>query len=213
MSLINQALKLEQQRRQASSGTLPPMATRLYAGRRSDRMPVLLVGFTAMGMLLAASVTAIFYFGSEYLDTGNKAIASSAETPSAPASASDSTASDLAEPALETLLGALSGEQQATVQQMLLEKQGAATESADAERATAPDSATLAERARIQEQVDGYSVQGIRKAGQATRVFLNGKIQRLGDVLDLETGLTLIGFTDQELVFEDSQGFRYQKSL
>ncbi len=223
MSLINQALKLEQQKRQTMNGPAAPMVSRIPHRGTSDKMPLLLFGFAGMGMLLAASVTAIFYFGSEFLDsekslataTPPAAIEDASATPETPATQTDESAPEIAQ-----LLGALSPDQLSTVQQMLLERENA---TATTEQSAAPSdqtaenvsaaSTSLSELSRIQAIVDSFSVQGIRKSGQETRVFLNGKIRKIGDVVDIENRLQLIGFTETVLVFRDSNGQRFEKAL
>ncbi|MDQ8180500.1 hypothetical protein [Pelagicoccus sp. SDUM812005] len=223
MSLINQALKLEQQKRHTETTPVAPMVTRMAQRRSRDKMPLLLFGFTGMGMLLAASVTAIFYFGSEFLES-DKALATTTLPPAAsseaPQDASSPAAPADAEPQIEELLGQLSPDQLSTVQQMLLERDSeqpdgeavATNETAPADQSESP-SHSLSDLSRLQAIVDSYSVQGIRKAGAETRVFLNGRIRKIGDVIDIENRLQLIGFTETALIFRDSSGQRFEKAL
>ncbi|MBD5780596.1 hypothetical protein IEN85_13930 [Pelagicoccus sp. NFK12] len=222
MSLINQALKLEQQKRQTQSGPIPPMAGRAPYRGSSNKMPLLLFGFTGMGMLLAASVTAIFYFGSAFLEA-DKPVAASLSTPpsvsqSSPAAAAQDTN---AEPQLANLLGNLSEDQLSTVQKMLIEREAeygkqepSTLDSPSPATTVAPEAEVdLSDISRLQGVVDSFSVQGIRKAGTDTRVFLDGKIRKIGDIVDIENRLQLIGFTESTLVFRDPSGRRFEKAL
>lgn len=202
------------------TGPVPPMVSRAMRRDSESKLPLLLIGFTGMGALFAAAITGIVYFGSQYLDgsqpsTGNSPALASAEPAQAEVVRSQPASGDLK---LDAIIATLSTEQLSTVQSMLLEKreqdepvQQQQQQIATATTEKAPSHG--AELARIQEIVDQFSVQGIRKSGQDTRVFLNGKIQKLGDVVDLEAGIRLIGFTSEDLVFEDPQGRRYTKML
>ncbi|EDY81899.1 hypothetical protein VDG1235_1519 [Verrucomicrobiia bacterium DG1235] len=225
MSLINQALKLEQQKRHAPSGPQPPMVSHMARHGQSDRLPLILIGFTGMGLLLAFSISAIFYFGSGYLK-GETALAAQSQTPQLATPSSDkehsptseSPTTDAAE--LTDLLSELSSDQLSTVQKMLLEREQAtnpskaATETKTANQpAVVTNELDLAEVSRIQELVDGFTVQGIRKAGKETRVFLDGKIRRIGDVVDIENGLVLVGFTEIALIFHTQTGQSFEKAL
>lgn len=217
MSLINQALKLEQQRRHTSHLPQAPMVSRLAAQRHgASRWPMILFGITGMGALLAVSITAILYFGRGFLDQrGETSLAAATEAApvQAPPVTQEAAPSDQPK-TIENLVGTLSAEQLATVQQMLLEKDAQAKSPTEdspqpEERATP----SLSDLDKIQKVVDGFSVQGIRKAGQDSRVFLNGKIQRIGDTINIEHGLVLIGFTDSSLVFRDASGHSFEKTL
>lgn len=222
MSLINQALKLEQQRRHTETRPAPPMVTRAYAAqRRGDRFPLLLVGFTGLGTCLALGAAAFFYFGSQYLE-GESSPALASSQPSqetAPVVAPEQStepapqaaASENQPQAIESLIGSLSQDQLTTVQKMLLEREQAELLESSQSREVVP--ATTEELIQTQALVDSFSVQGIRKAGVDTRVFLNGKIKRLGDVVDIGSGLKLVGFNETSLVFEDPNGNRYAKAL
>lgn len=223
MSLINQALKLEQQKRHAANGPIAPMVSRMSHRRQNDKLPLLLFGFTGMGMLLAASVTAIFYFGSEFLGS-EKTLASESTSPPVEAISARELPSRLQEeqtaPKIEDLLGSLSEDQLSTVQKMLLNREAASTPKAERppiekESALLPSSkaSSLSEISQIQDIVDSYSVQGIRKSGQDTRVFLSGKIRKIGDIVDIENGIQLIGFTETALVFRNAKGERFKKAL
>ncbi len=184
MSLINQALKKEQLRRHAASAPVDPMVTRVARhSGGSDKLLILLVGFVGCGLLLAVAVTAIIYFGNAFLD-------SNAQSPQA----------ELASSPLPAESISAAPEEPAEVEQPVLIEE-------------APTKTDLAARAYNQGIVDGFTVQGIRKSGQNSRVFMNGRIQKLGDVIDIENGIRLIGFTEFELVFEDSAGNRYSKPL
>lgn len=229
MSLINQALKLEQQRRQTTHVPQAPMIGHMARRGQRSNLSMMLLGITGMGLLLAVSVTAILYFGNGYLEQKESSLASSQSSAEAPSPTSTTKATPQtgeAEPAkaapLENLLGTLSQEQLSTVQQMLQQQarqeQQAALKPQTPQQTEPPSTQSVEETpiakiTQIQDIVDAYSVQGIRKAGQDTRVFLNGKIRRIGEVVDLEHDLRLIGFTDNDLVFRTPDGRTYKKPL
>lgn len=230
MSLINQALKLEQQRRHTDSSPVPPMVSRLSSQRHtSSRWPMILLGMTGMGALLAISLTAIFYFGSDYLNKDDSSLALSipnselpdSEATTAATGSVTKTAASGNPDEIEALLGTLSSEELTTVQQMLLEREAAKKsenqENVAIAKASSPEQAApqidLATLSKIQETVDGFTVQGIRKAGKDSRVFLNGKIQRIGDVVEIENNIVLAGFTETALVFKIPSGHAFKKPL
>lgn len=225
MSLINKALKLEQQKRQTHSAPPPPMASQMaYRGRRSN-FSTLLLGFTGMGLLLAVSITTILYFGNSFLEqrggtfaTGGDSQTGSQEHTSEanPEEATVQSKNDSEK--VESIIGNLSDEQLSTVQKMLLERGGDQSPTGEiqappSQEPTETNPAEISAVVKIQEVVDGYSVQGIRKAGKETRVFLNGKIRRIGEVVDLELGLRLVGFNDDYLVFQTSDGSQFKKAI
>lgn len=221
MSLINQALKLEQQKRQTQTPHQTPLVGRMAQRGNSNKLPMLLLGFTGMGMLLAASVTAIFYFGSGYLES-EKSLAvgmppqDGTQIISTSTNQVGNTANTLTQSGeIASILGTLSPDQLSTVQKMLLEREAASPSTTETEpEASEPANAIeRSEVSRIQDLVDSFSVQGIRKAGSDTRVFLNGKIRRIGDIVDIENGLKLVGFTETNLVFKSRSGITFQKSL
>ncbi|MBK1876303.1 hypothetical protein [Pelagicoccus mobilis] len=225
MSLINQALKLEQQKRQGANTPQAPMVAQFAHRRQNSNLAVLLIGFTGMGMLLAASVTAIFYFGNGFLEQGNQDLARSeapAQTSLASAPAPSPSAPAEQEDPRESILTSLTQEELSTVQQMLAEREKRSASESTAPATAAPETqeqppadtqAKLSTISQIQDIVDAYSIQGIRKAGKDTRVFLNGKIRRIGDVIDLEHDLRLVGFTETDLVFRTADGRNYKKAL
>lgn len=227
MSLINQALKLEQQRRHTESAPVPPMVSRLANQRQSSsRWPMILLGMTGMGALLAVSLTAVFYFGSGYLSKGERDLAlsipseeiSSQAIPVPDKKPAESTANQGDPEEIEALLGSLSNDELSTVQQMLREREASQTATdGKEERASQPQqtavSPDLAKLSKIQEVVDGFSIQGIRKAGKDSRVFLNGKIQRIGDIVEIEHSIVFVGFTDTALVFKIPSGHAFKKPL
>ncbi|MDQ8204464.1 hypothetical protein [Pelagicoccus sp. SDUM812003] len=217
MSLINQALKLEQQRRHVDARPVAPMVSRAMARRgRGGNLTAALVGFTGLGVALAIGAGAFFYFGSQYLEGSDKTLAADVGAKDEPiseradpvptSSVEKQTVPPEKEQVVQALLGALSEEQISTVQKMLLENQAREAEPAKPQ-------ISIEERIQIQEKVDSFTIQGIRKSGAASRVFLNGKIKRIGDVVDIEYDLVLRGFNDTSLIFEDRAGNRYAKPL
>lgn len=200
------------------------MVTQMAHSGRRNNLSMIVFGFTCLGLLLAASVTTIFYFGGEYLDQRGGSLASgqtletetALPTPQNPVSEN----STPQQGQVEKMLGDLSAEELSTVQQMLAER---AAKEADAIKIDTPSNNPELENpisespsvnlAQIQDRVDGYSVQGIRKAGKDTRVFLNGKIRRIGETIDLEIDLRLVGFTEDHLLFRTPDGTGFKKAL
>lgn len=222
MSLINKALQQEQRRRAINYDTCPPMVARAMR-RGNDRGVIALVAFAGIGFVLAGGVAAFLYFGSSYLGDAKIAVSSPTDTDREPPVAYASG------PAAETAASvASSANPVSSVKQMMLAEKAAAVqeivdeataaepiatqETSIAAPATEPDAALIAERVRLQGIVDGYSIQGVRLLGKDSRVFLNGKIQKLGDAIDLANGITLVDATTGQVVFEDKTGFRYTKN-
>lgn len=195
------------------------MVSRAMARQSQSNLPLVLFGFTGAGLVLAAAVTAFFYFGSQFLEKSDSPSLATAEVAPVPSElpTAQPTSPDAPLPAasnVASLVEGLSEEQLSTVQKMLVDRQRVIETEAETTLENdlpAPDDTD--ELLRLQGLVDGFSVQGIRKAGKETRVFLNGRIHRLGDVVDVASGLSLIGFNEFELIFQDAKGHRFTKPI
>ncbi len=213
MSLINKALQQEQQRRNINFDACPPMVTRAMR-RQGERGPALLLAFAAVGLLIAGGTTAFFYFGASYLGDVQVAVASPEQTsPHAAALATiadDAAATATAEP-IATVRKML--DEQA-IEPLALETPDTALANADQPDSPAAEKTASITETQIQTQafVDKLSVQGVRNLGPESRVFLSGKIRKIGDMVDLATGLTLARVEENQLIFEDRDGFRYTKT-
>lgn len=217
MSLINKALQQEQQRRHINYDAAPPMVTRALK-RQGERGAGIVVAFALLGLVLSGGTAAFFYFGSSYLGSATLTVASPSETPNSSAALANSStqpAPEQATPSENTHVPI------ATIKKMLDEKTEALERIALEQPLPAVTSEPAApvkpaygdEQIRRQGVVDNFTVQGIRKSATDTRVFLNGKIQKLGDTVDLANGLALVALNDNQLVFQDLAGFTYTKNF
>lgn len=65
--------------------------------------------------------------------------------------------------------------------------------------------------ARLQTMVDGWHVNLVRAAGADSRLFMNGNVYRIGDVIDRASGLRLTEVSTSTLTFTDASGSTYLK--
>ncbi|MBC2608115.1 hypothetical protein [Pelagicoccus albus] len=218
MSLISQALKTEQQRRQMSSGPVPPMVTRLHRQASRDRFPLILTALVGLGTVSAICLTLVLVLIPE---KGSSQLAASQDSPPQENTTAPTTAEPIATEkppasAVEQLFTGLSDEELSAVKKLLLEQKLAnlaASEAAKKAAATQVPTMSLEEAAKIQDIVEGFAFQGIRKAGLESKVFLDGKIRRIGEVVDFESQLKLVGFTETDLVFRTPDGSTFRKSM
>lgn len=75
--------------------------------------------------------------------------------------------------------------------------------SADAPKAESPHGPKLSEI------VDAFRIAGIRAAGADSKVLLNDRVYRVGDLVDAARGIRLTGATANSLTFMDSSGETY----
>jgi hypothetical protein len=61
--------------------------------------------------------------------------------------------------------------------------------------------------------IDNLKVAGIRASATDSKVLMNDRVYRLGDIVDHEMGLKLVGITSNSLTFEDEKGGRYTRTL
>lgn len=67
--------------------------------------------------------------------------------------------------------------------------------------------------ARLQTLVDSWHVTGIRALGADSKLMMNEKVYRVGDVLDRASGLKLTKVTSEELTFTDRDNVIYVKKF
>lgn len=225
MSLINKALKLEQQRRQTNNhAPAPPMVAHMARQGRQNNVAVILAAFTGIGLIIAVVIAATLHFGSDYLEGKGGTLAKSPNTHDSSLSdrAETITSADTSKSANSSKSKAQQKSELSPVQQMLVDRSEESKPpelKPSAENPTVSPaqetttSAPLAKTVHLQDIVDNYSIQGIRKAGKDTRVFLNGRIRRIGEVIDLEHGLKIVGFTEDYLIFRASDGQSYKKAI
>lgn len=80
------------------------------------------------------------------------------------------------------------------------------------EPVTVPKKAGLTE-AQFVTLVEALRVTGIRAAGNESRVLMNDRVFRLGDIVDHASGIRLVGATANTLTFEDETGATYTRKF
>jgi hypothetical protein len=61
--------------------------------------------------------------------------------------------------------------------------------------------------------IDGIRVAGIRASATDSKVLMNDRVYRAGDIVEHEMGLRLVGITTSSLTFEDDRGGRYTRNF
>lgn len=61
--------------------------------------------------------------------------------------------------------------------------------------------------------IDNLRIAGIRAAGADSKVLMNDRVYRIGDIVDRELGLKLTGITANSLTFEDQRGGSYTRQF
>ncbi|HEX2861276.1 MAG TPA: hypothetical protein VHN79_06535 [Lacunisphaera sp.] len=61
--------------------------------------------------------------------------------------------------------------------------------------------------------IEGIRVAGIRASSTDSKVLMNDRVYRLGDTVEHELGLRLVGITSHSLTFEDDRGAKYTRSF
>jgi hypothetical protein len=242
MSLINQALKKEQQRRSLnlneSISDIPTYDSgNLGNGlspsvRQNNRSLSILLGFTGVGAFLLILGIGVVYFGKSYLnqlnstpmvsqaDTGTSF---AAEPPETPETNVTSTESEIQAEGKDPLTEIVTSIDVADVESPaepapeteLGETDGTETpESPEEEPALAEAEVSKPEYDfKIQNLIDEFQVLGYRSAGANSRLLMNGRVFKLNDIVDNERGLRFIGSNGESIVFETPSGYRYYKPL
>ena len=233
MSLINQALKKEQQRRslnlQSPSHEIPsyesePLTANQVVRRDQGRNPLpLLIGFASLGLFLLVCGGAAVYFGKSYLSDlqpGQSVAAkgSDSEPSEAPVATANPVASALEAKAanaeaVETIIEAAP---EANVAEGTAEEPAAASVEApvtEAPVAEAPVKEGPKFNLEAQAHIDELQVHGYRSAGANSRLLMSGRVYKIGDVVNHAFALRFRGAENGSLVFEDANGFRYEKPL
>lgn len=220
MSLINDALKKAQKQRTGEAPTLASMPTiggesPRHIARRTSSSPFnpLLIGLGAAGLLIVV-VAAIFL-----LQDSSDPATDMAATPPVPAApqpaASTPVESRPAEPAFVLPIAAppVVSTPPATVASSPVPTAPAPQpEPAPAEPAPASlPPAQLEPRAMT--YIDNIRVAGIRASASDSKVLMNDRVYRVGDTVDHELGLKLVGITTGSLTFEDRAGGQYTRNF
>jgi hypothetical protein len=67
--------------------------------------------------------------------------------------------------------------------------------------------------ARATTYIDNIRVAGIRASATDSKVLMNDRVYRAGDLVEHEMGLKLIGITSSSLTFEDPNGGQYTRNF
>ena len=239
MSLINDALKKAQRERTGGApettpvpggGSRPP----IEAQRRANRGPqlTLIAGGAIAGMVLAGG--AVWFFRSPPPPTApstpvraeaSPAIAATAAPAATPPAAAGRTATPPAAvasqaqsgpgPVLTPAESTPAKSSTSTEPTVSTAARAAATPSHEPMRANppAPSAAPTLTLAKLAEIVDALRVTGIRPAGVDSKVLLNDRVFRLGDVVDLAHGVRLTGATANSLTFSEPSGLVYTRNF
>lgn len=239
MSLINQALKKEQQRRSLnlrdSTTDIPTYDSGNVgnglspATRQNNRSLSILLGFTGVGALLLVLGIGFVYFGKSYLNQLNSTpIVSQAEsgTSSFAAETTETPVTNVTD-----ILNEIEEEEQALQSEVSSNEEipnaetVTETEVTDNMVAESPveeieDPVSVEEEPsepeydfKIQNLIDEMQVLGYRSAGLNSRLLMNGRVFKIDDIVDNERGLRFIGSDGESLVFEAPSGYRYRKPL
>ncbi|MFZ5494084.1 MAG: hypothetical protein ACOZE5_01945 [Verrucomicrobiota bacterium] len=83
--------------------------------------------------------------------------------------------------------------------------------------ATSPAKVDTAPPARLEPRamdfIDSLRVAGIRASATDAKVLMNDRVYRIGDTVEREMGLRLVGITANSLTFEDERGGRYTRNF
>jgi cytoskeletal protein RodZ len=61
--------------------------------------------------------------------------------------------------------------------------------------------------------IEAIRVSGIRASGSDRKVLMNDRVYRLGDLVEPEMGLTLVGIATNALTFQDEKGAKYTRNF
>jgi hypothetical protein len=241
MSLINDALKKAQRERTGGApatvpvpggGSRPPIEAQSRA-ERGPQLTLLVVGALA-GMVLAGG--AVWWLVSRTPsapETATPAAPSAARTVASPTATADRAAAVPAVglPALperagraESIASGPSGTGLApaagsAIKFVVSSEPPAPRETTppvvDVTHATPPATPALPtlSPAQLAEIVDAFRVAGIRPAGADSKVLLNDRVYRIGDIVDIARGIRLTAVTANYLTFTGPSGLIYTRNF
>ena len=61
--------------------------------------------------------------------------------------------------------------------------------------------------------IENLHIAGIRASATDSKVLMNDRVYRVGDIIEHEMNLKLIGITANSLTFEDEHGGRYTRQF
>lgn len=238
MSLINDALKKAQKQR---TGEMPPLASLPSVGgeRPADFSPRARKASGAPGGLFlwigagAGGVIALVVAGIFLLRDNPSAPAASTPaaasnpapivTPpaaSAPAVVTLPPATTASTPSQNTFVLPVTPPPAAPVSRQAETRPApAASVPAPAPVVAAPAAVTPAPVAagrlepRALQYIEGIKVAGIRASATDSKVLMNDRVYRVGDIVEHDLGLRLVGITTSSLTFEDDRGARHTRQF
>ncbi|WP_172830280.1 hypothetical protein [Opitutus sp. GAS368] len=80
-------------------------------------------------------------------------------------------------------------------------------------QAAEPPKPALKLEPRAMNFIDNIKVLGIRASATDSKVLMNDRVYRIGDMVEHEMGLKLVGITSNSLTFEDEKGGRYTRTF
>ncbi|MBP6864580.1 MAG: hypothetical protein KBC32_04830 [Candidatus Didemnitutus sp.] len=231
MSLINDALKRAQRDRTSSSHAPLPHAAGASALRPAGRSgpPWLLIGLgvTVGGLLALVAVLLLRPSATPSAVAAAATTASTATPPPATASSMPVTSTPVAaQPATSVSVSLASSESAAPTKSTTPHPVAepivttvatipAASTPAPAPVVTTPAAPTGPARPspRLIQAVEALRVTGIRAAGADSKVLMNDRVYRLGDIVDHELQIRLTAATAQSLTFVDETGASYTRNF
>jgi hypothetical protein len=209
MSLINEALKKAQSQRATEPAPLPlptSTATAVRASIKKRRPPLAartLMGILSVGLLglITAGITAYIY--------------QTPESPTPPAAAHQSAApiAPTATPPVPAKTAATAAPQPATVSFPPLSSTQLTADALPPTPAQPSEPAHPTANIKIQDFIDTLRISGIRASVSDPKVIINGQICRINDLIDRNLQVRLRRIESTCLVFTDSKGFEYLKTL
>jgi len=61
--------------------------------------------------------------------------------------------------------------------------------------------------------IENIKVAGIRASATDSKVLMNDRVYRIGDIVEHEMALKLVGITSNSLTFEDERGGRFTRTF
>lgn len=226
MSLINEALKKAQKQR---SGEAPPLASmpaiggepaaRIARGAKASFIPFVIAGSAGVAAL---GLAGFFLLRDRPAAAApNPAAAVAAPAPATPATTTAPAAPTPAAPAPKTAENTfvlpIAAPPPAAPAAAPATPAPAVTASAPEPGPPPPAETRNPEPGRLDSRaiqfIDGIKVAGIRAAGTDSKVLMNDRVYRIGDVVEYDLGLRLVGITAGSLTFEDARGARHTRNF
>ncbi|MBA3849228.1 MAG: hypothetical protein C0502_04440 [Opitutus sp.] len=229
MSLINDALKKAQRQRTGDPLSAAPMPGG-SAGSGGNRGPAassggskqaaLIGGGALLGLVIAGGAFLFFRGGDEPSGAPARPESAPAATPAKSEPAPVATAVKEPEkppPSVPPPTAVRTEEPKPTVAQISAAMPTHAAPVLTVPIATAPAPQPPAEPARpstrMVNTIEALRVAGIRAAGNDSKVLMNDRVYRIGDMVDYDQGLRLTAATPNSLTFVDATGATYTRNF